>query len=39
MPDSPLKIAVLISGGGRTLRNFIELAAEDQLPIDIRLVV
>jgi len=39
MPDSKLKLAVLISGSGRTLQNFIDLAAEDQLPIDIRLVV
>lgn len=39
MPDSPLKIAVLISGSGRTLKNFIDLAAEGQLPIEIRLVV
>jgi phosphoribosylglycinamide formyltransferase-1 len=30
---------VLISGSGRTLKNFIDLAAEDQLPADIRLVV
>jgi phosphoribosylglycinamide formyltransferase-1 len=36
---APLKLAVLISGAGRTLKNFIELAAEGQLPIDIRLVV
>lgn len=36
---SPLKLAVLISGSGRTLKNFIELAAEGQLPIDIRLVI
>jgi phosphoribosylglycinamide formyltransferase 1 len=34
-----VKIAVLISGSGRTLKNFIDLAAEDQLPVDIRLVV
>jgi phosphoribosylglycinamide formyltransferase-1 len=34
-----IKIAVLISGSGRTLKNFIELAAEGQLPVDIRLVV
>jgi phosphoribosylglycinamide formyltransferase 1 len=34
-----LKIAVLISGSGRTLKNFIDLAAEGDLPIDIRLVV
>jgi phosphoribosylglycinamide formyltransferase-1 len=39
MADEKLKIAVLISGSGRTLQNFIELAAEDQLPVDIRLVV
>jgi phosphoribosylglycinamide formyltransferase-1 len=35
----PLKLAVLISGSGRTLKNFIDLAAEGRLPIDIRLVV
>jgi formyltetrahydrofolate-dependent phosphoribosylglycinamide formyltransferase len=29
----------LISGGGRTLKNFIDLAAENRLPIDIRLVI
>jgi formyltetrahydrofolate-dependent phosphoribosylglycinamide formyltransferase len=34
-----LKVAVLISGGGRTLKNFIDLAAAGKLPIDIRLVV
>jgi phosphoribosylglycinamide formyltransferase 1 len=39
MPGSPTKLAVLISGSGRTLKNFIDLAAEDQLPVDIRLVV
>jgi phosphoribosylglycinamide formyltransferase 1 len=39
MPESPLKLAVLISGSGRTLKNFIDLVAEDQLPVDIRLVV
>lgn len=39
MPESKLKLAVLISGSGRTLKNFIDLAAEGQLPIDIRLVV
>jgi phosphoribosylglycinamide formyltransferase 1 len=32
-----LKLAILISGSGRTLKNFIELAGE--LPIDIRLVI
>ena len=35
----PLQLAVLISGSGRTLKNFIDLAAEGELPIDIRLVV
>jgi phosphoribosylglycinamide formyltransferase-1 len=34
-----MKLAVLISGSGRTLKNFIDLAAEDQLPVDIRLVI
>jgi phosphoribosylglycinamide formyltransferase 1 len=35
----PLRIAVLISGSGRTLKNFVDLARAGQLPIDIRLVV
>jgi phosphoribosylglycinamide formyltransferase-1 len=35
----PLRIAVLISGSGRTLKNFLDLARAGQLPIDIRLVV
>jgi len=39
MPESPIKLAVLISGSGRTLKNFIDLVTEDQLPVDIRLVV
>jgi phosphoribosylglycinamide formyltransferase 1 len=34
-----LKLAVLISGTGRTLKNFIDLAAEGSLPIDIRSVI
>jgi phosphoribosylglycinamide formyltransferase 1 len=34
-----LSLAVLISGSGRTLKNFIDLASEDKLPVDIRLVV
>ena len=38
MPDA-LKLAVLISGAGRTLKNFIDLAADKRLPVDIRLVV
>lgn len=35
----PLKLAVLISGSGRTLKNFIDLVAEGQSPVDIRLVI
>ncbi|NOY28800.1 MAG: phosphoribosylglycinamide formyltransferase [Planctomycetes bacterium] len=35
----PLRIAALISGSGRTLKNFIDLAAEEKLPVDIRLVI
>ncbi len=35
----PLRIAVLISGSGRTLKNFIDLVANEQLPLDIRLVI
>lgn len=38
-PTKPLGLAVLISGSGRTLKNFIDLAAEGSLPIDIRLVI
>ena len=38
-PSSPLKLAVLISGSGRTLKNFIDLAADGELPVEIRLVV
>jgi phosphoribosylglycinamide formyltransferase-1 len=34
----PMRLAVLISGSGRTLKNFIDLAAEGKLPVDIRLV-
>jgi formyltetrahydrofolate-dependent phosphoribosylglycinamide formyltransferase len=34
-----MKLAVLISGSGRTLKNFIDLAAEGELPVDIRLVI
>jgi phosphoribosylglycinamide formyltransferase 1 len=36
---APMRLAVLISGSGRTLKNFIELAAEGELPVDIRLVI
>jgi formyltetrahydrofolate-dependent phosphoribosylglycinamide formyltransferase len=38
-PNELLKLAVLISGTGRTLKNFIDLAAERELPIEIRLVI
>lgn len=36
---SPLRVAVLISGSGRTLKNLIDLAAEGDLPVDVRTVV
>jgi phosphoribosylglycinamide formyltransferase-1 len=36
---SPLPIAVLISGGGTTLRNLIEQVASGTLPVEIRLVI
>ena len=39
MSRPPLRVAVLISGSGRTLKNFIDLAAAEQLPLDIRLVL
>ena len=39
MSDQKMSLAVLISGSGRTLKNFIDLAAEGGLPIDIQLVV
>jgi phosphoribosylglycinamide formyltransferase-1 len=35
----PLPIAVLISGGGTTLRNLIVQQREGKLPVDIRLVI
>jgi formyltetrahydrofolate-dependent phosphoribosylglycinamide formyltransferase len=38
MPEN-LRIAVLLSGGGRTLQNFIDLRAAGKLPIDIPLVI
>jgi phosphoribosylglycinamide formyltransferase-1 len=34
-----MKLAVLISGTGRTLKNFIDLAADGELPVEIRLVI
>lgn len=41
MSDSPAtpKIAVLISGGGRTLKNLLELIEADQLPVEVALVI
>ena len=39
MSRPPLRVTVLISGSGRTLKNFIDLAAADALPLDIRLVI
>jgi phosphoribosylglycinamide formyltransferase 1 len=38
-PTRPFRIAVLISGGGTTLRNFIEKIAAGRLPVEIALVV
>lgn len=35
----PLPIAVLISGGGTTLRNFVEKIGAGELPVEIRLVI
>ncbi|MBW8883573.1 MAG: phosphoribosylglycinamide formyltransferase [Planctomycetia bacterium] len=37
--SAPLPIAVLISGGGTTLRNLIEQIWDGSLPIEIRLVI
>ena len=39
LTPKPLKMDVLISGSGRTLKNFIDLKGEDKLPIDLRLVI
>jgi formyltetrahydrofolate-dependent phosphoribosylglycinamide formyltransferase len=39
MPAAPLRVAVFVSGSGRTLQNFIDLRAAGQLPIDIPLVI
>ncbi|MDB5318558.1 MAG: garT [Phycisphaerales bacterium] len=38
-PRRPLRIAVLLSGGGRTLQNFIDLRATGELPIEIPIVI
>jgi phosphoribosylglycinamide formyltransferase-1 len=37
--SAKLKLAVLISGSGRTLKNFIDLAGAGELPVDIRRVI
>ena len=39
MSATPLRVAVLLSGGGRTLQNFVDLARAGELPIQIPLVV
>jgi phosphoribosylglycinamide formyltransferase 1 len=39
MPTKPIKLAALISGGGRTLKNLLDLAEEGHLAIDVRLVI
>lgn len=36
---TPFRIAVLISGGGTTLRNFVEKIAAGRLPVEIALVI
>jgi phosphoribosylglycinamide formyltransferase-1 len=38
-PPRPLRIAVLLSGGGRTLQNLIDQAAAGRLAIEIALVI
>jgi len=38
-PSQSLKVAVLISGGGTTLKNLIDRTSGGELPIDIRLVI
>ncbi len=39
MSDRMLRLAVLISGSGRTLQNFIRLMERGDLPVEIRLVI
>ena len=39
MPAAPLKLAVLLSGGGRTIQNFIDLQRAGHLAIQIPLVI
>ncbi|GAA4439218.1 phosphoribosylglycinamide formyltransferase [Bremerella cremea] len=38
-PDNPLKIAVLISGGGTTLRNLLDAIEQDSLPLQVVQVI
>lgn len=37
--SSPLRLAVLLSGGGRTLQNFIDLSAAGSLDVSVQLVI
>ena len=39
MTAAPLRVAVFVSGSGRTLQNFIDLRAAGKLPIEIPLVI
>lgn len=39
MTSKPIRVAVLISGGGRTLKNLLDRIDEGQLPLDVRLVI
>lgn len=39
MPSAPLRVAVLVSGSGRTLQNFVDLRAAGNLPIEIPIVI
>lgn len=39
MASDRLRVAVLISGSGRTLQNFIDLSREGELPVEIVLVI
>jgi phosphoribosylglycinamide formyltransferase-1 len=38
-PANPMPVAVLISGGGTTLRNLLTKISEQDLPIEVRLVI
>jgi phosphoribosylglycinamide formyltransferase-1 len=37
--SKPLRLAVLISGSGRTLKNFLDLAVAGDLPVEVKLVI